>query len=258
MNKFGLDGKTINVNSSLLSIDKLGNMGTKLSTVIPYSRLHSSIYRPLVDGFVKKATLWKMKRMTSVAPFGACFSSRTVGNVSAIDMVLGGGVEWRIHGANSMVKVNKTMQCLGFVDAGLEPGSPITISVVIGGYQMEENLLEFDLASSRFGLEVIEDDKLLERGVGEEGFGLVGLRTNEIAFPRKGMMKEGPGMEAFLARAIINELEKNLQLLPAREGFEDDAEQIWEHFVEFNLVRVGLHGGEGADEKGELSVEDCA
>ncbi|XP_047153178.1 probable aspartic proteinase GIP2 [Vigna umbellata] len=146
-----VDGKTVNVNSSLLSIDKQGNGGTKLSTVIPYSRLHSSIYRPLVDGFVKKAALRKMKRVASVAPFGACFSSRTVGNVPAIALVLGGGVEWRIYGANSMVKVNKKVQCLGFVDAGLEPGSPIATSIVIGGYQMEDNLLEFDLASSRFG-----------------------------------------------------------------------------------------------------------
>ncbi|QCD79876.1 gamma conglutin 1-like [Vigna unguiculata] len=146
-----VDGKTVNVNTSLLSIDELGNGGTKLSTVIPYTTLHSSIYRPLVNAFVKKAAVRKMKRVSSVAPFGACFSSRTVGaNVPAIDLVLGGGVEWRIYGSNSMVKVNKKVQCLGFVDGGLD-GSPIATSIVIGGYQMEDNLVEFDLASSKLG-----------------------------------------------------------------------------------------------------------
>ena len=40
---------------------------------------------------------------------------------------------------------------VGFVDGGLEPGSPIATSIVIGGYQMEDNLLEFDLVSSKLG-----------------------------------------------------------------------------------------------------------
>ena len=55
----------------------------------------------------------KMKRVSLVVPFGVCFSSRIVGktvtgpNVPTIDLVLRGGVELRIYGVNSMVKVNK-------------------------------------------------------------------------------------------------------------------------------------------------------
>jgi len=152
-----VDGKIVNFNTSLLSIDEQGNGGTKLSTVIPYTTLHSSIYQPLVNAFVKKAAVRKMKRVASVKPFGACFDSGTVGNgvagpnVPTIDLVLGGGVQWRIYGANSMVKVKKNVQCLGFVDGGLEPGSPVATSIVIGGYQMEDNLVEFDLAASKLG-----------------------------------------------------------------------------------------------------------
>ncbi|KHN03052.1 hypothetical protein glysoja_009918 [Glycine soja] len=39
-------------------------------------------------------------------------------NVSTIDLVLKGGFQWRIYGANSMVKVAKNVLCLAFVDGG--------------------------------------------------------------------------------------------------------------------------------------------
>ncbi|CAJ1941264.1 unnamed protein product [Sphenostylis stenocarpa] len=152
-----VDGTIVNFNTSLLSIDKQGQGGTKLSTVIPFTVLHTSIHRPLVNAFVKKAALRKIKRVSSVEPFEACFDSKTIGktvtgpNVPTIDLVLKGGVQWRIYGANSMVNVSKKVQCLGFVDGGLEPESPVATSIVIGGYQMEDNLLEFDLASSKLG-----------------------------------------------------------------------------------------------------------
>lgn len=151
-----IDGKVVNFNTSLLSIDKQGNGGTKLSTVIPHTKLHTSIYRPVLSDFVKKAAVRKMKRVTAVAPFEACYDSRTVRktvagpDVPTIDLVLKGGVQWRIHGSNSMVKVGKNVLCLGFVDAGSEEG-PLETSIVIGGHQLEDNLLEFDLVSSRLG-----------------------------------------------------------------------------------------------------------
>ncbi|KAJ1427216.1 Xylanase inhibitor, C-terminal [Sesbania bispinosa] len=151
-----VDGKVVNFNTSLLSINKQGDGGTKLSTVIPYTKLHSLIYQPLVNDFVKKAGVRKIKRVAAVAPFGACFDSRTIGKtttgpaVPTIDLILKGGVQWRMYGANSMVKVAKNVLCLGFVDGGL-PGSPISTSIVIGGHQLEDNLLEFDLVSSKLG-----------------------------------------------------------------------------------------------------------
>ncbi|KAF5945563.1 hypothetical protein HYC85_015791 [Camellia sinensis] len=89
--------------------------------------------------------------VASVAPFGACFSSKTMAStitrpaVASIDLVVRKGVYWRIYGANSMVRVNKDVSCLGFVDGGPHP---IT-SVVLGGYQMEDHFLEFDLTSSK-------------------------------------------------------------------------------------------------------------
>lgn len=49
-----------------------------------------------------------------------------------------------------MVQVNEEVLCLAFVDAGLSPSNPMT-SIVIGGHQLEENFLQFDLAASRLG-----------------------------------------------------------------------------------------------------------
>ncbi|KAB5545408.1 hypothetical protein DKX38_013520 [Salix brachista] len=75
-------------------------------------------------------------------------STRVGPAVPQIDLVLqNSGVFWRIFGANSMVQVKSDVLCLGFVDGGLEPRT----SIVIGGYQLENNLLQFDLATSRLG-----------------------------------------------------------------------------------------------------------
>ncbi|KAG5011226.1 hypothetical protein JHK87_019741 [Glycine soja] len=38
-----VDGKIVNLNTCLLSIDKQGNGGSKLSTVVPYTKLHTLI-----------------------------------------------------------------------------------------------------------------------------------------------------------------------------------------------------------------------
>ncbi|CAJ2658579.1 unnamed protein product [Trifolium pratense] len=146
-------GEVVNFKSSLLSIDNKGNGGTKISTMNSFTLLHSSIFKPLVRDFVKKASDKKIKKVASVAPFEACFDFSTIGrtktglDVPTIDLVLEGGVEWKIYGGNSMVLVNKKVACLGFVDGGKEPMT----SVVIGGHQLEDNLLEFDLVSSKLG-----------------------------------------------------------------------------------------------------------
>ncbi|KAG9457977.1 hypothetical protein H6P81_002485 [Aristolochia fimbriata] len=146
-----VNGKTIPVNSTLLKINKEGYGGTKISTVSRYTALETSIYNAVVAAFVKSLSVARVK---SVAPFGACFSSKSIGStrvgpaVPTIDLVLQNPkVSWRIFGGNSMVEAKKDVLCLGFVDGGSEPRT----SIVIGGYQLEDNLLQFDLASSRLG-----------------------------------------------------------------------------------------------------------
>lgn len=92
--------------------------------------------------------------MKTVSPFGVCYNASDLGStrvgaaVPAIDLVLESeSVYWRIFGANSMVAVSDQVLCLAFVDGGERPRT----SVVVGGYQLEDNLLQFDLATSRLG-----------------------------------------------------------------------------------------------------------
>ncbi|KAL5785450.1 hypothetical protein ACOSQ2_007842 [Xanthoceras sorbifolium] len=149
-----IDGKPVSFNTSLLSINKDGVGGTMIRTVATYTVLHSAIYKALVTDFVKEAAARRMKRVGSMAPFGACFSSKNIVRtmtgpaVPNIDLVVkGNNTAWSIYGANSMVKIKKNVLCLGFVDGG----STAKTSIVLGGHQLENNLLEFDLASSMLG-----------------------------------------------------------------------------------------------------------
>ncbi|KAG9457978.1 hypothetical protein H6P81_002486 [Aristolochia fimbriata] len=149
-----VNGRTVPVNATLLAIGRDGKGGTKISTTEAYTKLESSIHEAVVSAFVSVAESMNITRVGSVAPFGACFSSKNIGStrvgpaVPLVDLVLQSpDVYWRIFGANSMVQVSDDVSCLGFVDGGRNA----TTSIVIGGHQLEDNLLQFDLASSRLG-----------------------------------------------------------------------------------------------------------
>ncbi|XVF06139.1 hypothetical protein REPUB_Repub06bG0021700 [Reevesia pubescens] len=113
------------VNTTLLSIDRRGVGGTKLSTINPYTVLEHSIFKAVTRFFTKE--LSGIPQVIPVEPFGH--------------------VIWRIFGSNSMVQPAPGVSCLAFVDAELNTRA----SIVIGAYQMENNLVQFDLARSRLG-----------------------------------------------------------------------------------------------------------
>ncbi|BFG15309.1 hypothetical protein CerSpe_015830 [Prunus speciosa] len=127
-----------------------------VNTVNPYTVLENTIYNAFVDAFVKEFPA-HVPRVAAVEPFGACFNSTHIRKtrvgpvVPNVDFVLQSeSVYWRVLATNSMVQVSKDVLCLGFVDAGLRPSNPRT-AIVIGGHQLEENFLQFDLAASRLG-----------------------------------------------------------------------------------------------------------
>ncbi|XP_057770176.1 probable aspartic proteinase GIP2 [Salvia miltiorrhiza] len=146
------------LNKTLLSINKrTGEGGTSIRTVRAYTSLHRSIYRAVVDEFVKAAAAKNIKRVASVAPFGACFDSRTISSsktgadVPTVDLVLqSSSVYWRFYGSNSMVRVGDRVMCLAFVEGPPNLSGPTT-SIVVGGYQLENHLLEFDVSASKLG-----------------------------------------------------------------------------------------------------------
>ncbi|XP_031502929.1 probable aspartic proteinase GIP2 [Nymphaea colorata] len=146
-------GKAIPVNSTLLDIHK-GNGGTKISTVDKYTRLESSVYKAVEAAFVREAAAKGIKRVAAVKPFGACFSTANVATlytgwaVPEIELSFeGAAAGWRMFGGSSMVDLKNGVMCLGLVDAGVNPRT----TIVIGGYQLENNLLEFDLESNKMG-----------------------------------------------------------------------------------------------------------
>ncbi|XP_061347844.1 probable aspartic proteinase GIP2 [Gastrolobium bilobum] len=147
-----INEKPIPLNTSLLSIGDEGEGGTKISTLNPYTVMETSIYHAFVNAFAKE--LADVPKVKPVAPFELCFNSKSLGStrvgpaVPSIDFVLQSkDVLWRIFGANSMVQVSNEVSCLAFVDGGVEA----TTSIVIGGHQLEDNLLQFDLTNSRLG-----------------------------------------------------------------------------------------------------------
>ncbi|XP_062105014.1 probable aspartic proteinase GIP2 [Humulus lupulus] len=155
-----IDNKAVPFNTLLLSIDEDGTGGTKISTVHPYTSLETSIYKAVVSAFAE--ALPEVPKVKAVSPFGVCFDANKIGStrvgpaVPHIDFVLQNEIVWRVYGSNSMVRVSNDVLCLGFVDGGplhfVEWGVKYTATaVVIGGHQIENNLLQFDLAASKLG-----------------------------------------------------------------------------------------------------------
>ncbi|XP_057722685.1 probable aspartic proteinase GIP1 [Arachis stenosperma] len=154
-----INGKDVPINASILAIDQDGLGGTKISTSEPYTVMESSVYKWFVELFVNESLAFNLTATEAVEPFGVCYregdlSETRVGPaVPTVDLVMhSDDVFWRIFGGNSMVRIEKEgvgmgLWCLGFVDGGAHRRT----SVVIGGHQLEDNLVQFDLDSNRFG-----------------------------------------------------------------------------------------------------------
>ncbi|XP_065863420.1 probable aspartic proteinase GIP2 [Euphorbia lathyris] len=169
--------RAIKINGKRVALG-LGQEGigsrTKISTLVAYTTLESTIYGIFKNAYLKAAIFMNMTRVVpSGAPFDLCFSSKGIENISVpvIDLVLQSEmVKWRIYGRNSMVKVSEDVMCLGILDGGLDSKT----SIVIGGFQLEDMLLEFDLGTNMLGFsqplslrQASCSDFLLESGVKE-------------------------------------------------------------------------------------------
>ncbi|XP_074292193.1 putative aspartic proteinase GIP2 [Silene latifolia] len=147
----------VKFDKSLLSINKNGIGGTKISTINPYTILQSSIYKSLTRDFAAQVERPGSfaKRVNPIAPFTVCYEGGSLPFtpigvvVPDINLVLQNEkIVWTISGTNSMVMVNSiNAYCLAFVDGGLNSKA----AIVIGSYQLENNLLQFDLVNSRVG-----------------------------------------------------------------------------------------------------------
>ncbi|KAI3514632.1 hypothetical protein L1887_13211 [Cichorium endivia] len=151
-----INGKPIIINQKLLTVDQNGNGGTKISTTNPYTVLERSIFTAFIEAFSNESNIMKLKSTEPIRPFNICYDADDVSethmgpNVPAIDLVMQNDVTWRVWGKNSMVRIVEEgldVWCLAIVDGGVRP----TSSLVIGGHQLEDNLLQFDLGAKKLG-----------------------------------------------------------------------------------------------------------
>ncbi|XP_059625175.1 probable aspartic proteinase GIP1 [Cornus florida] len=152
-----VNGKAVQLNATLLTVDQNGIGGTKISTVTPYTVLETSMYKAFTEAFVSESAGLNLTVTDAVKPFTVCYSAADVLStrvgpaVPTVDLVMqSDDVFWRIFGWNSMIRIARSdadVWCLGFVDGGANPRT----SIVIGGHQLEDNLLQFDLGLNRLG-----------------------------------------------------------------------------------------------------------
>ncbi|VFQ79828.1 unnamed protein product [Cuscuta campestris] len=123
----------------------LSDQGTKISTIVPYTTMNTAVYQAFVESYIGHAASKGMTQVDPVAPFGVCFKDVAGWDAPRVDLVLQSEMmKWRMNG---VVKMGGGVVCLGFLDGGSDQIAPI----VIGGYQLEDNLLEFNLGTSMLG-----------------------------------------------------------------------------------------------------------
>ncbi|CAM0884793.1 unnamed protein product [Alopecurus aequalis] len=134
--------------------------GVVLRTTVPYTVLRADVYRPFVAAFGKamKAVWPSARKVKPVAPFGLCYDARTLVDmhsgymVPSVTLALDGGKNWTMAGSNSMVNVKQGTACLAFVEMkGVKSGDGNAPAVIVGGFQMENTVLQFDLEKKRLG-----------------------------------------------------------------------------------------------------------
>ncbi|CAD6234990.1 unnamed protein product [Miscanthus lutarioriparius] len=135
----------------------LSTGGVVLCTRVPYTALRPDVYRPVVEAF-DRGLIRSDMRVAAVPPFEFCYNrtllppTRLGYGVPEITLALEGGKEWTFVGSSSMVDVNAKTACLAFVEMkGVKAGDPAAAAVVVGGFQMEDHLLQFDLEKKQLG-----------------------------------------------------------------------------------------------------------
>ncbi|GJM91935.1 hypothetical protein PR202_ga08358 [Eleusine coracana subsp. coracana] len=152
--------KGVDVNQTAVPLPAyaLDTGGVVLCTRVPYTLLRPDVYRPFVKAFDKAMGRNKDAKVPGVAPFELCYRSSMLSNtrlgygVPDVRIRLDGGKDWTFLGSNSMVDVNDKTACLAFAEMkGAKPGDGKVPSMVVGGFQMENTVMQFDLEKQRLG-----------------------------------------------------------------------------------------------------------
>ncbi|CAM0884795.1 unnamed protein product [Alopecurus aequalis] len=152
-----------------------GRGGVALSTVTPYATMRSDVFRAFAEAFNDTVTRGKypVQRVPAPKPFELCYSGGfprlkrpSSWDVPQIVLELGDGAtrNWTLFNNNWLVEVDRKF-CVGIVSTGGN-GMPVDgePAVVIGGKQLENNLLVFDLEKQRLGFSELLDFALSSCG----------------------------------------------------------------------------------------------
>ncbi|KAJ1428767.1 Xylanase inhibitor, C-terminal [Sesbania bispinosa] len=149
LKSISINGKGSYFRRNIFQLDNSGNGGVKISTTVPYTMLRSDIYKIFVKDFSE--AIGGIPRAMKRGPFEVCVNARRIGlsviPFPQIDLELSNGKNWTIFKPNSIIDMGNSVGCLAFVDGGKKAKQ----AVVIGTYQMENQLMLFDLAASRLG-----------------------------------------------------------------------------------------------------------
>ncbi|KAE9453186.1 hypothetical protein C3L33_14947, partial [Rhododendron williamsianum] len=69
-----INGKRLSLNTSKLTMDHRGNGGTKLSTIVPYTTMETTIYETFAKAYVTAAAATNMTRVASVRRSGSALA----------------------------------------------------------------------------------------------------------------------------------------------------------------------------------------
>nr|CAB3475375.1 unnamed protein product [Digitaria exilis] len=162
-----------------------GGGGVVLCSRVSYTMLRPDVYRPVVDAF-ERALARSDAKVSAAAPFELCYKSSMLGNtrlgyaVPDVALVLEGGKSWTFTGSSSMVDVDGQTACFAFVEMkGVKSGDPSAAGAVVGGFQMEDHLLQFDIekmqlgfAKNHIGHEAVKNASYHPPGCPRTGYGV--------------------------------------------------------------------------------------
>ncbi|RLM61935.1 hypothetical protein C2845_PM14G13400 [Panicum miliaceum] len=140
-----------------------GRGGVVLSTVTPYMAMRPDVYRSFLQAYdaAVRGKSYVVERVAAVAPFELCYNAgalrpqkRFGRDVPTISLELAGSPRpWTVPNANYMVFVDGWVACVGVVEMGRGAAPPVEDepAVVLGGMQLENRLLVFDLDKGVLG-----------------------------------------------------------------------------------------------------------
>ncbi|CAN6241591.1 unnamed protein product [Urochloa humidicola] len=147
----------LNLPAGAFDLDhRQGTGGVVFSTTTRFTTLRSDIYSALINAF--DAITRNVPRRKPVPPMQLCYEKSGFPMnffgpaVPSIDLMLDGGRNWTLPGENSIVQIDSATLCFAFDSMAPEQAAAFNSpAVIFGAYQMEDNLILFDLEKGTFG-----------------------------------------------------------------------------------------------------------